>query len=271
MIIVTQTRKVKRYGARKDTPDLRDRVATFTKAQKRAAAVAKTVRLVKSPNMPPVVDQDFLGACVGNSSATSFRFQLREQRLTDYQPSRLAIYYGARKIEGNADFDAGCEIRDAMKVLAKEGAGDETLWPYDISRFTEQPSDAYYQHANAHQIIVYERVEQTQAAIQAAIHGRDLITFGFAVYESFESAKVEATGTVPMPKSSEALLGWHAVAMHGYDPRRTDNRNSWGEPWGRYGNFTLKWDYVLNPDLANDFWRIRVVEAPKVTEQRRGA
>jgi C1A family cysteine protease len=262
MIIVTQQRKTLRYGARKDTPDIRDRHATFTRGQTRAASVAKSVRLVMSPNMPPVVDQGYLGSCVANASTTAFRFQLREQKLVDYQPSRLAIYYGARKIEGATDWDAGCEIRDAMKVLAKEGAGDEVLWPSDVERFIEQPSDVYYQHANAHQIIVYERVAQTRDAIQAAIHGRDLVVFGFAVYESFESARVEATGTAPLPKSSEALLGWHGVAMHGYNLGRTDQRNSWGPGWGRDGNFTLPWDYVLNPELADDFWRIRVVEAP---------
>jgi C1A family cysteine protease len=257
-----QQQEIQWYGARPSLPDIRDFRAQFTRAQIRAARVAASVRLKTSPFMPPIVDQLPLGACVANATATAFRFETRQAGLPDFQPSRLAIYYGGRKLEGSVEYDSGLYVRDGIKVVAKEGAGDERLWPYDIDRFTETPPAEYYADAAQHRAVVYERVGQTQGEIQAAIHGRDLVVLGIAIYESFESEQVAKTGTVPMPKSSEALLGWHCVAMDGYDPRRTDQANSWNEDWGKRGHFTLKWDYVLNPDLCSDLWRIKRVSQP---------
>lgn len=36
-------------------------------------------------------------------------------------------------------------------------------------------------------------------------------------------------------------------------------RNSWGQKWGQNGSFTIPFEYVINPELASDFWTIRVV------------
>lgn len=86
--------------------------------------------------------------------------------------------------------------------------------------------------------------------------------FGFSVYESFESQAVAQTGIVPMPSPNEQLLGGHAVLAVGYDDEqgRFIVRNSWGKDWGMEGYFTIKYDYLLNDNLADDFWTIRRVE-----------
>ncbi len=31
-------------------------------------------------------------------------------------------------------------------------------------------------------------------------------------------------------------------------------RNSWGVNWGMNGDFYIPFDYLMNPDLAEDFW-----------------
>ena len=36
-------------------------------------------------------------------------------------------------------------------------------------------------------------------------------------------------------------------------------RNSWGVGWGMRGNFTPPYAYLLEQNLASDFWTIRVV------------
>jgi C1A family cysteine protease len=87
--------------------------------------------------------------------------------------------------------------------------------------------------------------------------------YGFTVYESFESAAVAKTGKVPMPKPGEKVLGGHAVLAVGYDDKqdRFLTRNSWGPSWGQKGYFTMPYAYLTEPNLSDDFWTIRLLQA----------
>jgi len=86
--------------------------------------------------------------------------------------------------------------------------------------------------------------------------------FGFTVYESFESATVAKSGHAPLPKSSESVVGGHAVVGVGYDDAKQwfIVRNSWGAGWGLKGCFMLPYAYVADDNMAIDFWTIRVVQ-----------
>jgi C1A family cysteine protease len=85
--------------------------------------------------------------------------------------------------------------------------------------------------------------------------------YGFTVYESFESPQVAKTGIVPMPATSEKVLGGHAVLAVGYDEssQRFIVRNSWGPTWGMAGYFTVPYAYLTDANLSDDFWTIRLV------------
>jgi C1A family cysteine protease len=85
--------------------------------------------------------------------------------------------------------------------------------------------------------------------------------FGFTVYQSFESQEVAQTGHASMPLSGEQAVGGHAVVAVGYDDSQNwfVVRNSWGTSWGMKGYFTLPYSYLLNANLSDDFWTIRVV------------
>jgi C1A family cysteine protease len=87
--------------------------------------------------------------------------------------------------------------------------------------------------------------------------------FGFTVYQSFESAAVAQTGIVPMPAPGEQVLGGHCVLAVGYDDnqRRFIVRNSWGPSWGVAGYCTMPYEYLINPNLASDFWTLRSVSS----------
>ena len=87
--------------------------------------------------------------------------------------------------------------------------------------------------------------------------------FGFTVYESFESQEVAQTGIVPMPQSTEQVMGGHAVLAVGYDDaqQRFIVRNSWGEGWGMHGYFTMPYAYLTDSNLSDDFWTIRLISA----------
>lgn len=251
-------RKIARFGWRPDTPDMRDMMTAVP--VRRVSKLPSSVDLSTAKWMPPVYDQGNLGSCTGNAIAGGFEFDLGKQKLPVFQPSRLAIYYDERVIEHTTKEDAGAEIRDGMKVISKTGAAPESLWPYTISKFAKKPSKTYYDAAKPHTCVLYQRVPQAEGAIKSVLASGLPIVFGITVYDSFESDAVAETGTVPMPKKTEKTQGGHAILMVGYTKSRFKFRNSWGSDWGKKGYATLPLDYVLDPDLASDFWTIQTVK-----------
>ena len=67
--------------------------------------------------------------------------------------------------------------------------------------------------------------------------GKLPFTFGFTVYESFESPEVATTGHAPLPEPGEAEIGGYAVLAVGYD----DAAQTWlvRNSWARNGAFRL--------------------------------
>ena len=65
-----------------------------------------------------------------------------------------------------------------------------------------------------------------------------------------------------MPQPGEKAVGGHAVMAVGYNDTHQwfIVRNSWGTSWGIAGYFTLPYQYLLEPNLSDDFWTIRIVE-----------
>ena len=86
--------------------------------------------------------------------------------------------------------------------------------------------------------------------------------FGFPVYGSSKSPQVAKTGVVPMPLPSEQVLGGHAVLAVGYDDTKHVFlvRNSWGTGWGMKGYFTMPYAYLMDENLSDDFWTVRMVQ-----------
>jgi len=243
-------RRTARHGWRPDLPDHRDQPFSPPDADVRTAHVDL------ESTLPPAYDQSQLGSCVGNGVAAGVEHAQMVQREGETTPSRLFIYYGARQIEGTVSQDSGAQIRDGMKVVAKLGAPPESLWPYDIAKFAQQPPAAAYAAARQHVAVAYKRVAQTTQALKAALAAGHPVVFGFTVYESFESAEVAQTGVLSMPAHGESVVGGHCVVLVGYDDftQRFKVRNSWGESWGIRGHFTMPYGYVTSRSLASDFW-----------------
>lgn len=244
------------YGWRPDVPDHRDRVHRPTYD---AAALPAHVDL--SPLMPAPYDQGSLGSCTAHAIGGSIAYERGQQPHLPrwFTPSFLQIYYCERALEGTTHDDAGAYIRDGAKVTAQIGVAPASAWPYDESKFAKRPPKSVYRAALDTRVTSYMRVSQTKNDIRAVLAAGDTIVFGFSVYESFESAEVARTGIVPMPKPHESMLGGHAVLGAGYDPRGVLARNSWGGDWGRGGYFWLPWEYVVDPNLADDFWTLKTV------------
>jgi C1A family cysteine protease len=251
---------VKGYGWKPDERD--DRDLMFAAPQPVLAALPPKVDLREGCS--PVYDQGHLGSCTANAIGAAFQFAQQKQGLTDLMPSRLFIYYNEREMEGTVGEDSGAMIRDGIKSVNKLGTCHEDTWKYDIGRFTEKPDDVSYTEALEHQATGYRRVAPDLPQMQGCLASGRPFVFGFSVYDSFESPEVASTGEVPMPGADEQLRGGHAVLAVGYDDstQRFLVRNSWGDQWGDGGYFTMPYEYLTNPDLAQDFWAIYVVEEP---------
>jgi C1A family cysteine protease len=245
------------YGWRPDLPDHRDHL--YSAPQEHLKALPSSVDL--RPGCPSVYDQLSLGSCTANAIAAAIEFDRLKQKLPDFTPSRLFIYWNERAMEGTINSDAGAMIRDGIKSMAKLGACPESEWPYDIDKFMIRPPAECYQNALLDRAVSYQRVARVLNQMKGCLASGYPFVFGFTVYQSFESDQVAQTGIVPMPSRNEQVLGGHAVLAIGYDDsqQRFTVRNSWGLSWGMQGYFTMPYEYLMNKGLSSDFWTIRVV------------
>jgi len=247
------------YGWVPDLPDSRD--LTYAAPAEFLTALPSSMDL--RPECPPVYDQGQLGSCTANSVGGAFQFEQMKQKVKDFTPSRLFIYYNERVIEHTVNSDSGAQIRDGIKVVAKLGAPPETDWPYDITKFTEKPPQKAFADAAKNKVLSYQRVSRALSQMKGCLASGYPFVFGFTVYDSFESTAVAQSGHAPMPQPGEKVVGGHAVVAVGYEDKSQwfIVRNSWAATWGLKGYFTLPYQYLLEPNLSDDFWTIRIVEA----------
>lgn len=254
----TEPRRIRHFGWIPDLPDHRDLLfAAPSPIQKDFPSKADL-----TPQCPPVYDQGDLGSCTANAIAAAIEFDLLKQKLTDFTPSRLFIYYNERVIESTVASDSGAQIRDGIKSVASLGVCSESEWPYDIAKFAEKPGDGCFTDAVKHKVVLYQRLIQDLNTMKGCIASGYPFVFGFTVYEAFESAQVASSGVVPMPKARERALGGHAVMAVGYDDDTEQFivRNSWGSSWALKGYFKMPYAYVSNHRLSSDFWTVRTVQ-----------
>ncbi len=183
--------------------------------------------------------------------------------------SRLFEYYGTRKIEGTTGEDSGASIRDAIKTGNKYGVVDESLWPYDISKFTVNPGQAIWTAAASHKVTSYHAItDGDMETMKSVLSTGYLVGFGFDVYSYMMSQDMATKGFLHSPGAGETLQGGHAVCLAGYDDNMVNPfdkskkgaflvRNSWSQDWAIGGYFWMAYDYIANTSLCSDFWVVQ--------------
>lgn len=174
--------------------------------------------------------------------------------------SRLFQYYNSRVV-ADPDFitDNGATYRDSLKALQKYGFVNEEVWEYTDEHVNLSPTEEIYQEGllNHYVIKSYRKLYPTLTNIQFTLFSGHFIMFGIAIYTSF--LHLDKNFVAPLPsKDTDTFCGLHAIFMCGYD---NDLQaflcvNSWGQKWGDNGWFYLPYKYVLDDQLAMDFWVI---------------
>lgn len=216
------------------------------------------------PKMPPALNQLALGSCTANATNRGMRYDTILDGKDCGELSRLWTYYFERMLEGTlAQGDCGAEGHDAYRV-ARHGIPDESLYPYDISKFGERPPDieprAYTLTKDVH------AVPQDIDQIKAALSNDQTITYGFTVFNSFQYAPdgspatwsnpaAGGSGVMPEPQPGEIVLGGHENLLCGYLPQYPDyllSLNSWFINWGVFGGyFLIPIRFVVGPNVSD--------------------
>jgi C1A family cysteine protease len=239
------------YAWKPDVADMRDHIYT--------PRVSHNPPKVDQIGTSVVIDdQGPLGSCTGNSSTAMIEIILKTVPL-----SRLMAYYGGRAREGTIKTDSGAQIRDVIAGIANYGVAEETLWPYDITKFTKKPPTiAYKDGATRVKPLVasYQRVPDL-SSLKSALAVGHVVTFGFSVPDYFESQDVATNGWVRFPTQADKMIGGHAVVAVGYDDTASTPfvwvRNSWGPDWGLKGYFKMDQRWFTNPSrLTDDMWTV---------------
>jgi len=200
-----------------------------------------------------VESQDDLGSCSANAITNAYELCVNRM-YSEYftHLSRLFIYYNTRLDHGIVEEDEGMFLRDGMKSLSKYGVCSEELWPYDITKFTEQPTEECYEDAKKRKILKYQKLISTYYIAQVLNYNKPVV-FGMQIYESFMDLN-DRISTVSFPSRKEKTLGGHAMCMVGYDlkERLFLAKNSFGTTWGDNGYCWIPFDYIIQEGY--DIW-----------------
>lgn len=252
--------KIARYGWIRDLPDPRD---TFLAMPSPAVAAQFSATVDLRSQCPAPYNQGDLGSCTANALAGAIEFQLGKEGMSGiFTPSRLFIYYNERAIRGTIPYDSGASLREGIQAVSDQGYPPEPAWPYEPGQFATPPSPEAESLAQGHKAFQSFCLQQSLDHLRGSLADGEPFVFGVTIFESFESPAVAASGVVPIPNPQEEMIGGHAMMAVGYnDPGQFFwVRNSWGESWGIGGYCQIPYAYLLNSQLAADFWTLRTVD-----------
>jgi len=259
-------------GWQRDIPDIRDYsvesndelAAMFKGSQVLTAAPQLAAKVDLTRWCSPIEDQSSIGSCTAQAGVglleyfeiRAFRKHLNASRLFLYKTTRNYLQWTG---------DTGAYLRSTMAAMVLFGVPPERYWPYDISRYDDEPSSFLYSFGASYKSIKYHRLDPPNLSgdkilsrVKMYLAARYPSMFGFTVY-NYGNSK----GEFAFPGSTSSVLGGHAVVAVGYDDNRKIGshkgalkiRNSWGTGWGEAGYGWLPYAYV-EQGLAVDFWSL---------------
>lgn len=210
----------------------------------------KTVNL--GAYLPPVYDQDGIGACNAFASITAFE-AARAQAGLPYKKISTGFLYGAI----NGGRDQGSFLEDALKWMQTVGSvGNETVGPLDWRKGRSLMNNAAAR-AEARNYRIIEAYEcPSFDAMASALQQGFFIDEGLMWFNNFTP---DRDGW--LPARGQGSAGGHALCGYGLAQRdgkwgiRT--RNSWSAAWGNGGDCIIP--ESLFDNRIGGYWAVRAV------------
>jgi hypothetical protein len=216
---------------------------------------------------PPGHQGTVQGSCTAWSTTFALRTALQVKLNGDWRPpdnaahqfSPAFVFNKAKASTGLFDCTAGIQFATALNILQVVGAPTLNTFPYDPTRCDLQPTAALSQQARQYRIGSWERTSDLSLnRIKAHLAAGDPVLAGIDVYPSFDQAQ----GPAPITGTAGEWLGYHAIALIGYDDSKLAFRlqNSWGPDWGDHGRAWI--DYSTFSAVAHEAYRVNPVLPP---------
>jgi hypothetical protein len=139
--------------------------------------------------------------------------------------------------------ESSTSVRNGMKVLMDKGICQEQEFRYGL-KHPHPPSEEVLQGALNFRIAAYARIK-TIAGLKQSIYVNGPAVVVIPVFNhSLFMWKPEKD------KDGQRIIGYHAMAVQGYNQVGIFIRNSWGKGWGYEGNTFMFWsDFVHIAEL----------------------
>lgn len=243
-------------NARKDTPDIRDRMYE--------PALIQLKPELDNRDGAIILDQGREGACTGFGLAAVINLL---QIWRGGEPVRVSVrmlYEMARKHDEwpGEDYD-GSSCRGTIRGWKNMGVCSEEDWPYT----PENPGELTIPRARAARsttLGAYYRLRPEINDYHAALNETGAIYVSAMVHPGWFDPKADKKNSLAVIKPARTnASGGHAFAIVGYNSRGFIVQNSWGERWGTNG-FAI-WLYEDWIESVSDGWVFRLaVPTPQI-------
>ena len=186
-----------------DLPDIHDYSPEHEKIVPMLQPIMKSVKELEKPKKKvdlrafcsPLENQGNLGSCTAHAAMGLLEYFQNKAFGTFVDGSRLFLYKATRNLLGWTG-DTGAYIRTTMGAMVLFGVAQEKYWPYDVSKFEEEPPAFCYAMGQQYKATKYFRLDPVGIApnkllesIKTMLASGVPAMFGFVVYDSIKHAE----------------------------------------------------------------------------------
>ncbi|GAA3529256.1 C1 family peptidase [Zobellella aerophila] len=210
-----------------DAPDLRDRYYEPT--------LAPLKDVIHPPGNLYILDQGKEGACTGFGLAATINLLYRFQNKNHKVSPRMLYELARRYDEWPGEDYEGSSCRGAIKGWKNTGVCLEGLAPYGECQGDFIITPEISEDARKRTLGAYYRIGPDITDFHAAINEAGVIYASAKVHNGWYAPVEDQDGEAYIPER-DGIIGGHAFAIVGYNPKGFWIQNSWGEDdWGKGG------------------------------------